>query len=228
MKMPPKSVCCSVCGETVLKSQTLARKDGTRACRSHDGIQSESNEIKQQHKESQEKHTKKKGNPREAINTLDDLLNQDLEIMKRIHHRVKEQLNNCWICNQEGVSFREYCFDKIVALKRLEMRNEFNFLTMNQDCAKLIPNNRVLFHLPYGDEKSLLYRRLCKESYREMVPFYGYVQVCAECAYSMGYGKEIEKSIPNVSVDEALDFSPMLVHLEPHIEAVAKKKENQS
>jgi hypothetical protein len=39
--MPPKSVTCSVCSAEVLKAQTLARADGTRACRSHEGVADE-------------------------------------------------------------------------------------------------------------------------------------------------------------------------------------------
>lgn len=218
--MPPKSVCCSICGENVLKSQTLARKDGTRACRSHDGIQNEADDIQQQRKELLQEKVK--------VNHKYDLLSDDLEQMKQLQQRCEEQLHSCWICNQRGVSFREHCFEKIVAIKRLEMRGEFNLLTLNQDCAKLISNNRVLFHLPCDDEKSLLYRRLCKKSYREMVPFCGYVQVCAECAHSMGLGKEIEKSIPNVSIDEALSFVPVLSILDPCIEQISEKKEKQS
>lgn len=56
--MPPKTVKCSVCGQEVLKAQTLARADGTRACRSHPGVEEEGQKLKDKEHERREKETK--------------------------------------------------------------------------------------------------------------------------------------------------------------------------
>ena len=45
--MPPKTTTCSICNQEVLKSQTLMKADGTRACRSHSGVEDEAKLLKE-------------------------------------------------------------------------------------------------------------------------------------------------------------------------------------
>ena len=40
--MPPKTIKCAICSETVMKSQTYNIGDGKRACKSHEGVEQKS------------------------------------------------------------------------------------------------------------------------------------------------------------------------------------------
>ena len=48
--MPPKTVTCNICNKEVMKSTTLAYKDG-RACREHEGVEENSKLLQQKQKE---------------------------------------------------------------------------------------------------------------------------------------------------------------------------------
>jgi len=56
--MPPKTVKCDICGEEVLKRQTLAIADGKRACRSHEETEDKATDQQNKIKAEQQRKLK--------------------------------------------------------------------------------------------------------------------------------------------------------------------------
>ena len=110
--MPPKSVMCSVCGETILKSQTLARADGTRACRSHDGIKEEAEKLKVKRvKQEQARKEEKKNQFRFRSPVLPEP--EEMRAWREHTH------THCWVCDREGIGLKEFFLQSLIAMKRL-------------------------------------------------------------------------------------------------------------
>lgn len=87
--MPPPMVVCSICNQQVMKAQTYAVGNGTRACRSHPGVAEKKDELE----------AKKKADREEEIRRA-ELREKDKEYppMKPF----------CFLCRAEGIRSEEF------------------------------------------------------------------------------------------------------------------------
>jgi len=222
--MPPKMVRCSICKETVLKSKTYALADGTRACRSHDGVGEEANKLHEQDKERLKKEVEKKkksfGGSKEP----------DLSKFIEDGRKFREEANtHCWTCGAEGIPAKEYFAECIVAIERLKIRGEMNFLTLNNDINKLMGNPVVLFTLPYSDEEDKeIYRSIRNRKIKDIIHFLKCVNMCKECASKFKVNDRLEALFPKPTWEQIQNMMSVVASLDPVIKEMAEKKEKQN
>jgi hypothetical protein len=220
--MPPRQVTCSVCKQIVPKSQTFARKDGSRACRLHPGIEEEAQEIKDKASETRQAASNilaKREDRRSAsmnFSTVDEL------IKNREHYNT-----HCWICDSKGISQREHMIECIIAIKRLELRGEsFDFSTFPSNIAKLVGDAPVLVCIPYYDsEDNGILRSIKDNKVRDAIPFIRYVRLCVSCIRKLGLQKRFEDLMPNPALEQLMAAMAFNAVMEPVIEELAKAAE---
>jgi len=225
--MPPKSVTCAICGETVLKAQTLARKDGSRACRSHEGVSEEAQNLKEEEKALRDyslNHPKKK--LRSLGPASDALVDAYRAERKAFQERVS---THCWTCGKEGVGLREYFSQVLVTMKRLELRKEFDLLNLPVDIARLTGNLLPLAVIPFRNETDQgVLSRIQDRRVRDMVPLLSQMLLCGECARRLGFQERWDALFPTPTVEQVKNCAVMVEILDPHLTEMAKKKEEQS
>lgn len=225
--MPPKTVTCSICNQEVLKAQTLARKDGSRACRSHEGVEQEALEL---HNADQKRKAQELAAASKPKFRRDEYPHRAMPSWEESQAWGAHVRSHCWVCDQEGMSLREFYAEKLIAMQCLKLRGEpFNFFTLNQDIAKLMPGTRALVTLPYDDTKDKELRQLVKDyKIRDLLHFIRYVQICGDCIHKHGYQHRLDALMPHPTWEQLMNFMPISMALEPLIEEMAKIKENQS
>lgn len=228
--MPPKSVTCSVCNETVLKAQTLARADGTRACRSHEGVTAEADA----------RIVLERVRRQAAIDkgTIVDQWARERRVEEQANYanweaegvKFREYIySHCWACATEGLEWQTFWTQALIASKRLQLRGEFNFLNYGQDVRKLMGNIALLAPIKWQNE--VIDRAIVKHLYkkvREIVPVIGFFLICPECARKHGFGKRLEDLMPKPTWEQLENMSAVMSGVEPLVTAMAEKKEHQS
>ncbi len=226
--MPPKTVICAVCGQTVLKAQTYARADGSRACKTHEGVAEEAERLRaEQAVAAQQKREAPKRKPWEPS---EDLRNEETRFYEEEAHQFREWANtHCWTCSREGISLRDYFANAMVAIERLQMRGEFNFLTMPQDIMRLQGNPLVLAMVPYDDDKDQrIYRAITNWKIKDIIHFLRCVNICVECAAKFGVQDRIDALLPKPTWEQVQAIMPAVVALEPVLKEMAEKKEREN
>lgn len=233
--MPPKTVKCSVCGQEVLKAQTLAKADGSRACRSHPGVEEEAQKLKDKEHERREQETKPVYNSHSKFmqhcagvqanlfpRKMDDILADAAKFRE-------DALTHCWTCGKEGISLRDYYAESLVAMKRLEMRGEFNLFTINQDIRKMLGNPTILVMLPYDDQKDGKIRHeITDRRIKNIIHFLRSVNMCTDCINRHGLGDRLEALMPKPTWEQLEAIMPVMAAIEPVIKELAEEKEKQS
>lgn len=218
--MPPKTVVCSICGETVLKAHTLALKGGSRACRSHSGVQEESLEIQQEQKQETKKSMSRK---RKLYQPYPMPSHEELN---RWRDKVK---TTCWVCEAEGINAQDYYFKCLVALKRLELRGDsFNLLNMPEKVRELV-TDIPLFSIPYdSNNDDRLFSRVRDRKLRNILHFLRYIQLCPDCIQRLNLNDRFKALFPELSYDELEAAIRFTDAIDPILKSLAVKAENQN
>ena len=226
--MPPKMVTCSICNEQVLKAHTLARKDGTRACRSHDGIEEEAKKRQEEEKTQRNtaiSHNKKK----RTFNS-----NQDYAYPER-KYPTKEECqkfgeyarSHCWTCGNEGITIRQYYMNLLITTKRVELHGEFNLLDLPQKIHELIGPQRVIVEMKLSEAQvNYTLRHLKDARLCDIVRFVPVITMCNECAKKHNFNNLYKAAWPKEPTFEQVKaFMPAMTLIEPVIEAEAKRRD---
>lgn len=216
--MPPKEVTCSICNQTVPKSQTLQILDGTRACKSHANVEEEARQLKNQ-------ITQKL---RASIQQHEERKTYTPKTYTEKSPTTTEYQTHCWLCAQEGMELREFFIQSMIATERLLIRGEFNFLTLGADIRKLLGNPRVLIKIPYPEQDPSLVKQIKYKFVRENLHFLRMLYICADCAIQHGFQEEINKMMPEPTFEQIQAMAPVIDLMKPAIREVAIKKENEN
>lgn len=218
--MPPKTIKCSVCAADVLKASTLARADGSRACRSHEGIVAEADVLRARDKARLDKAIDNSNKPSAPSYNFDE----ELEAQRR---KVNE---HCWLCECEGVPVQQHLMDVMVASKRLQLAGTFNFMTFPEDVKKLLGPRNVLVRMPLkndGIDKAVLCH-IKQHSLLQVADILNLITICITCGDKHGFKARIDDMMaPKVMPD--LDTMLMLGSaLDPLLDEMAQKKNKEN
>lgn len=226
--MPPKSVTCSICTTEVLKAQTLARADGTRACRSHEGVTAEAEKLAADDQLRRAKAIEQGSRP-PWIND-DSARPMTLQWEKEAAEWREHLYSHCWTCEAEGLEGREFFPQVMIAMKRLELRREFSFLNMGADVRKLMGGVRLL--VPFQSKDEAIDRAVIKhvkdKRVRDILHFVRFVLLCPECAEKHGFKKRLDDMMPKPTWEQLEAMAPVVASIDPLLLAMAEKKESQS
>lgn len=227
--MPPKTITCSVCSQSVLKAQTLARADGSRACRSHDGVTAEAEKLAEAEISRREKAIRNAGRPSWA-DDRDHMVGMRAAGFEQQAAEFREYIySHCWTCNEEGLEAHGFFTQALIASKRLELRGEFNFLSYGHDVRTLMGNIRLL--TPIKLEDKVVDRAITKhvnKRVRDILHLLGFVLICPECARKHGFGERLDAMMPKPTWEQIEAMAPITAAIDPLVTAMAEKKEKQS
>lgn len=229
--MPPKSVTCSICSASVLKAQTFARADGTRACRSHEGVADEA--------EKRAAAERARLDAAVSKGTCVDQWARDRTAEREKHGLMFEKeaaawrehlYSHCWTCEAEGLEGHEFFAQAMVATKRLELRGEFNFLSVGSDVQKLMGGVRLLVPFQSKDEAidKAVVKHVKDKRVRDILHFVRFVLICPPCANKHGFGKRLDDMMPKPTWEQLENMLPVVAGMEPLLRVMAEKKEGQA
>jgi hypothetical protein len=200
--MPPKEVKCEICGNIVLKSQTLSIKNGGRACREHEGTQEQSKQIQLQQKESLQKSIERKEKKYKPMEDYD-------------YSSMTKKYNVCWKCGCEGTSLQEYYLQCAVAMEKINMVGaEWNFFDLPFQIKKFISKEHQipLIRISIKNKPEVIEK--IKYKNRLIAKFVGLIQVCPECLKRVGLDEEwkdqVRKNMPKIDLKTAYLFGSLL------------------
>ena len=162
--MPPPTVTCKICGETVSKRQSYAYENG-RACRVHEGVTEAKDARLEQEKKAAKAHEVAQRNMR-----------------RREHGRDTEWLDShCWVCEEEGVNEREFWTRMLVGSEKQQLSGEkANPLDFGATAkAGGLDGARILKLLPMKGRITIK-----DGDSRILAQLLGKVKICGECARS--------------------------------------------
>lgn len=230
--MPPKTVTCVLCGKTVLKAHTYAWDGGQRACREHPMAQAravaeEKNDKERRVQEVAASQAALDAKMRKAFRPdftarMEQGLKDAAEFRERMY-------THCWTCSQEGITLREYFAQCLITQKRLELRGEWNFLTLPHDMAELMGHPRVLACIPYDEQKDrTIYRAITNRSTKDILPLLRFVNMCVECIDKHKVRDRFEALLPKPTWEQLEAIMPAVVAIDPLLEVMAEKKEQEN
>lgn len=234
--MPPKMVPCLICNLMVPKAQTVARADGNRVCRSHPGVEEMAQKLRDEERQRRDKEVCS------SQATLDAKMRKQMhgysspfggktsdQIIEDAKKFREEAYAHCWTCGREGISLREYFAQCLIAHKRLQLRGEWNFLTLPEDMAELMGFPVVLACLPYDAEKDRrIYRDITNRRLKDIIHFLRFVNMCFQCIDKHKVRDRLEALMPKPTWEQLEAMMPVVVALDPFLEALAEKKENEN
>lgn len=231
--MPPKTVPCLICNLMVPKSQTVARADGNRVCRSHPGVEEMAQKLREEEKQRLAKevsHSQAELAAKQRKKFAGHRPEPDLDKIWADGAKFREEVyTHCWTCGREGITLREYYAQCLITSKRLELRGEWNFLSLPQDMAKLMGHPVVLACLPYNDEKDRkIYRDITDRRIKDTIHFLRFVNMCGACIDKHGVRDRLEALMPKPTWEQLQEVMPVVMALDPLLEKLAEKKEKQS
>jgi len=205
--MPPKMVKCSICGDEVSKRSTRLLENGTRACKSHDGVVEQS--------EARMAEEKKKRQEKEAARE------------RRFHER--HGLNSegkfdigpkCFVCYKPGLRQDEFAMRMLIAQKKMQVKGEnpfcFSFDHEEQKAhiekmrealkspdAKDDRELRCLFVRETPPEGHLFWKKVHRDA-RMAAQFLKGMLICGACAEELKIDlhKDIEDKAPKMSLKQ--------------------------
>lgn len=230
--MPPKTVTCALCGKTVLKAHTYAWDGGQRACREHPMAQAHAEHEKAADKERRaqevaasqaelDRRMRRAFRP-DFTARMEQALKDAAEFRERMY-------THCWTCSQEGITLREYFAQCLITSKRLQLRGEWNFLTLSGDMAVLMGRPRVLACIPYDEQKDrTIYRSITNRSIKDILHLLRFVNMCIECIDKHKVRDRLEALMPHPTWEQLEAIMPAMVAIDPLLEVLAEKKESQN
>lgn len=231
--MPPKTVPCLICNLMVPKSQTVARADGNRVCRSHPGVEEMAQKLREEEKQRRAKevsHSQAEldAKQRQKFRSYDHAPDLDKALADAAKFR-EEAYSHCWTCGREGIPLREHYAQCLIASKRLQLRGEWNFLSLSKDMDELMGHPVVLACLPYHEEtdKRIL-RDITDRRIKDIIHFLRFVNMCVECIDKHKVRDRLEALMPKPTWEQLEAMMPVVTALDPLLEVLAEKKERQS
>jgi hypothetical protein len=184
----PKQVTCSICNETVSKRSTRLLGDGTRACKSHDGVLEESEGRLQKEKENARA---------KAEAERDRFLNN-----RRNHYAPSDLRAKCCVCNKPGL--RQDFFIKRILIaqaklhqqggphpmligleqdpeKRKALHQKFRETLMSPDATDDC-ETRCLFVRKVPEDKQHKFWKLASDNALMAAQILGVFMICGPCA----------------------------------------------
>lgn len=218
--MPPKTVVCSVCGQEVLKAQTLEVSPGKRACRSHEGTPAASAQVQQAAKEAEAKRRAAIEEKRRSWMRSDPA---DYEKFKREMEEWRLWSHtHCWTCGKPGITMQEFFFSVLVTHKKLELEGRWNFMTLPQDVRAELGHQTVLAPVPYDWRKDgFIRRRIVDKRIKDIIDLLGMVQTCVNCAHEMRIEDRVEALIPKPTWEQIESMLPVVHLLDPLLTELA-------
>jgi hypothetical protein len=204
--MPPKTTVCSICNETVLKSTTRAVAEGERACKSHDGVLEQADQLvadeKGQRRQAEEEAKKNRRN-RFRSSVFDD---SHLAKQRDFVH------NCCWSCGARGISQRDAILRSIAAMEKHKVTGEkpVNFLlgehidVVNKDLKR--EGKTILLPIPYEPRMD----RKLKHDLGAVAHIVKQAQLCRECCNKYGFKAPEIKPPPKMDFDQMMSFGTIL------------------
>lgn len=219
--MPPKTVTCGICNTVVLKAQTYARTDGIRACRSHEGVADEAKKRVEA-----ERARARQATTRGAMITR-PAVTEALRAVAEFRDYVN---SHCWICSDEGISASQYLCECMIAIQRLQLRGEFNFLKLPEQVRELVGNVKALFALPYKDETidRAIVKHIKDRRVRDVIHVLTFIRICQPCIVKHGYQARFEALLPKPTFEQLAAMTPIVEMVEPLLTELAEQKERQS
>lgn len=190
--MPPKMTTCSICNQEVMKSQTAALGDGTRACKSHDGVLETQEELKglagARRRKLLKKPVKRSRYPKTTMTDPNGGFDK-----------------RCFICNKLGIHESDHAGRMLMAMAKYKEKTgkNFNILLPKPDDMKIFrecmrsPNaidDRELTPLhiyPAEDNKHVI--KHLNEIARMGLGIIPYIAACPECVKSYKLTREEAK-----------------------------------
>ena len=171
--MPPKTQMCSVCGAVTTKPQSYARKDGTRACRSHPEVAAEAQRLQEADRERLRRATMPKSPRFPALSETEPCA---LEVEKEQQAFRVHAHSHCWMCDQfgcvEGTPLRVAALLSLLGIDNETVRAMFQGLS----------TKRALRSVPYYQDDRGILSRVYSSKIRSLIPLLGSVLICADCA----------------------------------------------
>lgn len=229
--MPPKTVPCLICNLLVPKSQTVARADGNRVCRSHPGVEEMAQKLREEEKQRRAKEVSGSqaeldAKMRKRFRGPDPDLSKAFEDAQKFR---EDAYTHCWTCGAEGISLREYYAQCLIAHKRLQLRGAWNFLSLPHDMAELMGHPVVLACLPYDEQRDRkIYRDITNRKIKDIIHFLKFVNMCISCIDKHGVRDRLEALMPKPTWEQLEAMMPIVAAIDPLLEKLAEKKENQS
>ncbi len=197
--MPPATTKCSICGQTVMKSQTYAtgQKDAQglplRACKCHEGVINKANELKKN------EHTCK--------HKIEPDFNMETQL-EEIKETALWAENHCWVCERQGISKKELFRLQLIVLEKLRLMGKpVDFFNPQQIAQHIhIPKEYVIFDQFYlnGEQFKLFEKWENRFNFkvRKVIKMFGLCQICEECQEITGI--KFEMKLPDFSNPEVL------------------------
>ena len=208
--MPPKTVICEICGEQVMKAQTLAYKEG-RACRFHEGVEIHSKQI----------HIQQLQNREDAIKKHERKYNTRPE---REYIPLDVRMNVCWKCGCQGTSIQNFYLQCAVAMEKMQIVGaEFNFFDMPNKIKEFMPKEfqTPMIIISMGDKKKSILNRF-RFKKQQIVEFSDFIQVCPDCLKIIGLEKkfqdEARERMKGLTIKTAFLFGSLI---KPELEKMA-------
>jgi hypothetical protein len=134
------------------------------------------------------------------------------------------------VCERPGIGLQEFYFKALVAMKRLELRGEFNFFSMPQDVRNLMDGAIPLIDIRYIDSKDRKLMHLIKDrKLRDILHLLQHVKLCGDCVYKYGYGEQFEAMMPKPTWEQLMNYIPVMqVAIDPILKELAEKKEQEN
>jgi hypothetical protein len=186
---PPKTT-CSICGETVLKSQTYHVGDGKRACKIHQGVADQALDAQNKIKNDKKKKIEKEASERKRRIHGPDVSGS---ISDSFFEEGRKWANEtCWFCGKEGRPLRELFERQIVALEKLKLKgNPMAFFNDHRGVIKEagFPKGTIFLNriaIPDEQRKKIIGRVRGGRDKQICAEMAGFVLSCSHCAEKLG------------------------------------------
>ena len=198
--MPPKTVTCIICGESVLKSQTSfvpkgfsyrlnesetichTLKEAGRACKTHTGV----DEIKEILTETQKAKSQQNNlPPKRSYDPSKDPFNGPL----------KDPKTTCWTCGKNGTEHQEYMIQNMIAMKELEAEGNIKWILDPSILHNKVKENGVLPPIVLIEvtekEKDIL--NYVKEPFKFTAEMIHMVGMCPGCIHNLKMKEALQR-----------------------------------
>jgi hypothetical protein len=173
--MPPPTVTCQICGQTVSKRQSFAYKEG-RACKIHEEAQLKA--------EKREEKAKVEAEIKIKIEAQKCLRKEPGHFLKELEEFREWCDSHCWGCGKEGFGRQQYYGRVLIAMEKLSQQGETVVPGLCGDQQKLREamnlNGMALavFPMIHDDRKYRCFR----QDVWDVARLLGEMVLCKECA----------------------------------------------
>jgi hypothetical protein len=169
MNSGPKTVTCSVCGETVSKRKTLLLKDGSRACRSHEGVEDQASQLWKEEQEKKDREARAR--------------EQEKSRYAPFEHPVEPC---CWFCGKVGLRQDVFFTRMLVCGEKYQLKTGKtpNIFDMKeaQEVYREMNGKKCLWVVSVTDENRDKIKSTALRGMSMVVDLAGGVLICQACA----------------------------------------------